>query len=110
MMHITQILELCSNGRAMQLGGKVSAVSVTAQNTFSTAVALRGKFNVSASGFGTATVSLQRTFDGSTWKTRKTYTADVEEVLEEPEAGVQYRIGVATGAYTSGTLLLRISQ
>ena len=66
---------------------------------------------MSVSGTWVATVTLQRSFDsGSTWLDVKTWTGNAEEALCDPEVGVQYRIGVATGNYTSGTVEVRISM
>lgn len=67
------------------------------------------QFNISLSGFGTATVQLQRSFDGgTTWFTVKSYTADVSEVGDEPEASVLYRLNCS--AYTAGTITYRLSR
>ncbi len=82
----------------------------------SAAIALRGKYNFSLSGFGTATVKLERSFDGgSSWKVMSkpdfsaaSFSADVEGVGEEPEAGMLYRFNC--DAHSSGTIAYRISQ
>lgn len=80
-------------------------------------IALHGKFNVSLSGtFGSGTVSLQRSFDGSTWNTvsrdsagtAAAFTAAADVIGEEPEKGVVYRLSLA-GA-TNPTIAYRISQ
>lgn len=68
-----------------------------------------GRFNIDLSGFGTATVVLQRSFDnGSTWNAVKSYSADASEMGEEAEAGVLYRFNCT--AYTSGTIAYRLSR
>ena len=70
---------------------------------------LHGDFNVSLSGFGTATVQLQRSFDGGVvWKTIDSYTSDIEKRGSEIEGGVRYRFNCIT--YTSGTIVYRLSQ
>lgn len=94
------------------MSGTIAVVeaSAGAQNTFTDAVSLHGHYNVSVSGTFTATVTLQRSFDGSTWLDVKTYTSGAQEVGLEPEYGVVYRIGIKTGAYTSGTAVLRLSR
>ena len=72
-------------------------------------VVLKGKFNVSLAGFGSATVELQRSFDdGATWRNRKTFSADAEEVLEEPERDVQYRLSCTS--FAVGPVAYRLSQ
>jgi len=74
----------------------------------SASFAAEPKFNISVSGFGTATVALQRSFDdGSSWKTIESYTADTEKYATEVEAGVLYRLNCT--AYTSGTIAYRLS-
>jgi hypothetical protein len=66
-------------------------------------------FNISLSGFGSATVDLERSFDkGTTWVVAKSYTADAEEVCDDPEVGVFYRFNAS--AYTSGTIVYRLSS
>ena len=83
---------------------------ISAQNTYSDAMAVHGKFNVSISGISGDTVHVQRSIDGGTlWKDVKSYTADKEESGEEVEHGWIYRIGVKTGGYSAGTILARIS-
>ena len=90
---------------------KMVTRSVTAQNQFTDAAEIVGFFNVSISGTWSATVTCQRSFDdGSTWFDVKSWSANVQEYGFEPERGVQYRIGVKTGEFDSGTVVLRMSQ
>ncbi len=85
--------------------------SVAAQNTFSNTIKLHGYYNLSLSGTWVATVHLQRSFDnGTNWMDIDSYTANTELVGHEPELGILYRAGVKTGNYTSGTVVIRISQ
>ncbi len=85
--------------------------SLSADNTFSSSVRLRGKFNLSLSGTWTATVTVQRSFDdGTIWVDVEDFTENVERVGEEPEVGVLYRFGIKLGNYTSGTVVGRLSQ
>lgn len=75
----------------------------------SDAFVTRGGFNMSLSGFGVATVELQRSFDaGSTWKTVESFTADAERRVDDPEHNVYYRMNAT--AYTSGTIAYRLSS
>jgi hypothetical protein len=90
------------------------------QNLTSAAAAsgieMRGKFNVGLTGTWVGTVKLQRSYDGTNWETlskdangsEASYTANCSMVVEEPEAGVQYRWNCT--AFTSGTIATRISQ
>lgn len=86
--------------------------SIAAENTYSDAVQLAaGDFNLSLSGTWVATVYVQRSFDkGTTWMDVDSFTANAEEVGENPEGEVYYRFGVKTGGYTSGTVVGRLSQ
>lgn len=81
--------------------------SITAQNTFTDPVQLTGNFNFSVSGTFSATVTVQRSTDNSTWRDVDTFTAATEEVGYEPEV-MWYRAGVKTGAFTSGTVDVRL--
>jgi hypothetical protein len=80
-------------------------------------IEMRGKFNASIQGTFVGTVVIQRSYDnGSTWETVSkdasgsdaSFTAPCSIVVEESEAGVQYRWNCT--AYTSGTINTRISQ
>lgn len=92
----------------------VTTKSITAENTFSDAITLIGKnFNFSLSGSTwVATVHVQRKFsyDDTTWLDVGSFTANGEYAGYEPEEDVQYRFGVKTGGYTSGTVVGRLSQ
>ncbi len=93
------------------MGRKAVTKSVTGANSFSDAVELTGNFNLSISGTWTGTVTVQRSFDGgSTWYDVETWTANTEEYGFEAEKGIQYKVGIKTGAYGSGTCVLRLSQ
>lgn len=87
--------------------------SITAQNSFTEAAEFdyRRPFNVSISGSWSATVVLQRSFDGgTTWFTVGSYTSNQELVVDTVEPGVLWRCGVLTGGFTSGTVAIRLSQ
>jgi hypothetical protein len=88
--------------------------TITAENQFTDALIMprpaygdSARFNVSVAATAiSATVTLQRMFPGdSAWRDVKTYTAAVEETVEEA-GGVHYRIGVKTGGFTSATALV----
>jgi len=90
---------------------KLVTKSVTGENQFSDGVSMVGYFNFSISGIWAGTVTLQRSFDGgSTWLDVDTRIANIEEFGIEPERGIQYRAGIKTGAYSSGTAVIRLSQ
>ena len=86
----------------MALSGTITGTGATGKTT------LGGLFNLSLSGFGTATVDLERSTDGGvTWGAVKSYTSDAEETGES-SGSPQYRLNCT--AYTSGTIVYRLSQ
>ena len=105
------------------MANKVIA-AVTAQNTWTDSfdpfslnrstlafTCLAGQFNLFIYGTFVATVTLQKSFDGTTWiAMATTYTAPGAFSFTELEKGVVYRVGVATGDFTSGTANLRLSN
>lgn len=75
----------------------------------SSSVSIKDGFNLSLSGFGSATVAIERSFDnGATWKTIEAYTADAEKRGCEPEDGVLYSLNCS--AYSSGSISYRVSK
>lgn len=83
--------------------------SITAQNTFTDKIQVVGHFNLSISGTWAATVTVQRSWDGTNWFDVDTFTSNYEGVGFDAEE-VWYRAGVKTGEFTSGTVVLRISD
>lgn len=83
--------------------------TISAQNTFSDAVLTEGYFNLSVSGTFVATVTVQRSWDVSTWYDVDTFTAPTQEVGFDPEF-TYYRAGVKTGEYTSGSVVIRFGE
>ena len=79
-----------------------TSVSAGAQNTWSDSIKIVGSFNLSISGTFAGTVTVQRSEDGTTWRNTDTWTAPAEEVGYDPILNY-YRVGIATGEYTSGT-------
>lgn len=83
--------------------------SITAENTFTDKLQVIGHFNLSISGTWAATVTVQRSWDGTNWFDVDTFTSNYEGVGFDAEE-VYYRAGVKTGDFTSGTVVLRISE
>lgn len=69
-----------------------------------------GYMNISIMGAWSGTVTLQRSWNGVTWGDVETWTSNAEKALIDPERGVRYRLGVKSGEYTSGTMILRLSN
>lgn len=85
--------------------------SIESENLFTDAAEILGYFNISISGTWAGTVTVQRSFDsGSTWFDVATWTDNTQEYGFEPERDVQYRVGIKTGEFGSGTAVVRLSQ
>ena len=90
--------------------------TITAANQWTGNIDLIGFFNYSAQGTFAATVTLQRSFDnGSTWEDVDSDTEAFSLTGFEPFAPfkvskphVTYRLGVKTGEFTSGSILVRL--
>lgn len=85
------------------------SADISAQNTFTDSVRLEGYFNLSLSGTFAATVTVQRSIDNATWADVDTFNAGTEEYGFEPEL-MWYRVGVKTGDFTSGTVVVRLGR
>lgn len=95
----------------------VETIAITAENTFSAAFQIPGNtdpqtkisFNFSIEGTFVANVVLQRRFGSSdAWRDVQIFTVPGEFVIDEIESIAQFRAGVKTGGFTSGTANLRI--
>jgi hypothetical protein len=56
-----------------------------------------------------ATVTVQRSRDNSTWRDVDSWTAPSEEVGFEPNP-MYYRVGIKTGGYSSGTAVVELND
>lgn len=93
------------------MGQKLQTRSITGENQFTDAAEILGYFNISISGTWAGKVTAQRSFDlGSTWFDVATWTVNTQEYGFEPERVVQYRAGIKTAEFTSGTAIVRLSQ
>jgi len=110
--HVGALFSLTSNGQQV-------FQTATAQNTFTNAIEVTGvdagrAFSVTLTGLsGTgSTVTLQRSLisDTGTWSDVATYTADTavpyDDTLDNQIAW--YRIGVKTGGYVAGTIVMSL--
>lgn len=96
--------------------------AITAENTWTAAITPNmfydrgrqdyGTLILSVSGTFVGTVTLQIAYDsGSTWiDTGETWTEPTTQIITCYEPGVSFRIGIATGGYTSGTCNVRLSK
>jgi len=102
---------------SMPIGAAQSA-SIGAQNTFTTGILVpdTGYLSLSISGTWSATVTLQRRFNISgtwgSWMDVETFSANTEKIIANPMLvnQVQYRAGVKTGDYSSGTVVITIAE
>lgn len=85
----------------------IASKTIAAENTFTDPVQINGWFNISISGTFSATVFAQRSIDGTNWVDVNAWTVPVENVGMEPEV-MWYRVGVKTGGYTSGSIVVRL--
>jgi hypothetical protein len=86
-------------------------VDVTEEDTFTETSHMRGKINVAITGTFDATVRVEGTInDGADYFLIKEYTEPVFEVIELIPAGIQVRIGVQTGDFTSGEIACGLLQ
>lgn len=90
-------------------GRQTVSADIDAENTFTDGIQLFGHFNLSISGTFSANVTVQRSYDNSTWLDVDTFTSASEEVGYEPQE-MYYRVGVKTGDYTSGTASVLLSK
>lgn len=89
---------------------QVSA-SIAAQNTFTDWLQGPGRADLSVSGTFSATVFLQRKLRGEAAASAvdvESYTAATEKVIEDASGQYDYRLGVKTGGYTSGTAVCKL--
>lgn len=83
--------------------------SLSAQNTFSEVLNLAGYFDLSISGTFVATITVQRSFDNVNWFDVDTFNAPIETYGFNPSQ-CYYRVGVKTGNYTSGTIVVSLYE
>jgi hypothetical protein len=82
--------------------------TISAADSFTDAVHIIGDFNLSISGTFVATVTVQRSTDGTVWRDVDTFNAPSEEVGYDPMKNY-YRAGIKTGAYTSGSATIQLN-
>lgn len=100
------------NGAQIKLIGDIVALSsIAAANTFTSAITInKGEvLQVSISGTWVATVMLQRSYDGgSNWYDYFSWTTNQTLEITGIEDNVQFRLGIKTAMYTSGTAVCRL--
>lgn len=98
--------------------GTTESASITEEDNYTDDIKVSGSVadvrvvNVIVNGTFTATVTLQRSYDGGlSFVDVETYTGDTGKSFTDPTVGqdVYYRLGVKTGDFSSGTVELQIS-
>jgi hypothetical protein len=87
---------------------RIVSASISAQNTFTDSIKLSGPFDLSISGTFVGTVTVQRSYDNSSWKDVDTFTSPTEDYGFQPEIA-WYRAGIKTSEYTSGTAVVSLA-
>jgi hypothetical protein len=87
---------------------RVITRSITAADQFTDSIRLTGLFDLSIAGTFAATVTVQRSYDNSTWRDVDAFTAPVEMTGSQGEIAY-YRAGVKTGGFTSGTAVVTLA-
>lgn len=93
--------------------------SLIAENTFTEWINPKQAFskgidnthfmNISVAGTWSGTATLQRRFGSSDFaRDVANFLDNAEESLYDHEEGVEYRLGIKTGNYTSGTCIVRL--
>lgn len=86
------------------------SATISAQDTYTSPLHLRGSFNISIDDPQGATVVLQRSFDGINYKTVEQFSAATQKIGFEPEGDILYRLGCPPSGYGSGAFAVRLSQ
>ena len=85
----------------------VAVTETLGSNTSTASLQIVGHFNLSLSGTWAATVTIQRSWDNSTWFDVDTFTSNYEGVGHDAEE-VYYRATVSD--YSLGSVVIRISD
>lgn len=88
--------------------------SITAENIFSDwlFVDIGRRFSLNVSGTFIARITLQKTYDGGVtiYNDEVTFTKPTNEISLPLSESAEYRIGVLTGDFTSGTVEVRLGR
>jgi len=105
--HVGALFKVASSGQTVTQSA--TAVDVVTNSIRVFGVDNGRIFNITLSGFGTATVTLQRSADDSTWEDITTYTANTNVSYDDAldNAILYYRLKVT--AYTAGTIVMTLT-
>ena len=87
---------------------RLVTATVTAEDEWTDSIKLSGAFDLSIAGTFVGTVTVQRSYDNSTWRDVDTFTSPSEETGFQGEIA-WYRAGVKTGDFTSGTITVSLA-
>lgn len=107
--HVGALFKLTSSGQTVS--ADVSAADNGTNSIRVTGVSTSRTFTVNITGTWSATVTLQRSADGTVWEdTTSTWTGNVSTTINDAfdNAVFYYRLYVKTGDYSSGTVELEL--
>lgn len=87
---------------------RLVTATINGANQWTDSIRLSGAFDLSISGTFTATVTVQRSYDNSSWRDVDTFTSPTEETGFQGEIA-WYRAGVKTSEFTSGPVSVSLA-
>lgn len=82
------------------------SISFSATGASNPLTVAKSPFTISLSGFGTASVDLERKVDSTNWRVVETFTEDSEMNGYEPSSNAEYRFNCTE--FTSGPIACHI--
>ena len=87
---------------------RLVTATITGDDEWTDSIRLSGAFDLSIAGSFTATITVQRSYDNSTWRDVDTFTGPIETVGFQGEIAY-YRAGVKALEFTSGTITVSLA-
>jgi hypothetical protein len=87
---------------------RLVTATITAEDEWTDSIRISGAFDLSIAGTFDATVTVQRSYDNSTWRNVDTFTKETEEVGWQSEIA-WYRAGVDVGDFVSGSITVSLA-
>jgi len=87
---------------------RLVTATITGDDEWTDSIRLSGAFDLSIAGTFTATITVQRSYDNSTWRDVDTFTGPIETVGFQGEIAY-YRAGVKALEFTSGTITVSLA-
>ena len=87
---------------------RLVTATITGDDEWTDSIRLSGAFDLSIAGSFTATITVQRSYDNSTWRDVDTFTSPIETTGFQGEIAY-YRAGVKALEFTSGTITVSLA-